>query len=115
MLLAALGIFGVLSLTVARRRQELGVRMAIGATPASVLRLVARYGLGLALAGSVVGLVAALGANRLIGSLLFQVNPFDPLVYASVTLALIAVAAVAALVPAMRAAHTDPARVLREE
>ena len=114
-LLAALGIFGVLSLTVARRRQELGVRMAIGATPASVLRLVARYGLGLALAGSAVGLVAALGANRLIGSLLFEVNPFDPLVYASVTLALIAVAAVAALVPAMRAAHTDPARVLREE
>jgi putative ABC transport system permease protein len=114
-LLAALGIFGVLSLTVARRRQELGVRMAIGATPASVLRLVAWYGLGLALVGSVVGLVAALGANRLIGSLLFQVNPFDPLVYATVTLALIAVAAVAALVPAMRAAHTDPARVLREE
>jgi putative ABC transport system permease protein len=114
-LLAALGIFGVLSLVVAQRRQELGVRMAVGATPASVLRLVARYGIGLAAAGSAIGLLGALAGSRLIGSLLFEVGSFDPLVYATVTLAMLAIAAAAALAPATRAARTDPARVLREE
>jgi putative ABC transport system permease protein len=114
-LLAALGIFGVLSLAVARRRQELGVRMAVGATPGRVLRLVLRYGVGLAAVGSALGLVGALAGNRLIASLLYEVGPFDPLVYATVTAALLAVAAAAALAPAARAARTDPARVLREE
>lgn len=114
-LLAALGIFGVLSLVVARRRQELGVRMAVGATPADVLRLVARYGVGLAAVGSAVGLLAALAGSRLIGSLLFQVSSFDPLVYLAVTATMLVVAAAAALAPATRAARTDPARVLREE
>ena len=114
-LLAALGIFGVLSLAVARRRQELGVRMAVGATPAGVLQLVARYGIGLAAIGSGLGILVALAANRFIGSLLFEVTSFDPLVYATVTVAMLAVAAAAAMVPAARAARTDPARVLREE
>ncbi len=114
-LLAALGIFGVLSLAVARRRQELGVRIAVGATPANVLGMIGRYGVGLAAIGSVVGLVGALAANRLIASLLFQVEPFDPLVYGLVTVAMLLVAAVAALAPAARAARTDPGKVLREE
>jgi putative ABC transport system permease protein len=114
-LLAALGIFGVLSLTVARRRQELGVRMAIGATPASLLRLVVRYGVGLGMAGAAIGLLGALAANRLIASLLFRVEPFDPLIYGAVTAAMLAVATAAALAPAVRAARTDPASVLREE
>ncbi|MEJ2185423.1 MAG: ABC transporter permease [Gemmatimonadota bacterium] len=114
-LLAALGIFGVLSLAVARRRQEIAVRMAVGATPSSVVRLVARDGIALAAAGSAAGLLGALAANRLIASLLFQVKPFDPLIYLAGTLAMLAVAAGAALAPAGRAAKTQPARVLREE
>jgi hypothetical protein len=114
-LLAALGIFGVLSLAVARRRQEIAVRMAVGATPASVVRLVARDGIALAAVGSAAGLMGALAANRLIASLLFQVKPFDPLVYLAGTVGMLAVAAGAALAPAGRAAKTQPARVLREE
>ncbi|MEJ2217488.1 MAG: ABC transporter permease [Gemmatimonadota bacterium] len=114
-LLAAFGIFGVLSLAVTRRRQEIAVRMAVGATPTSVVRLVARDGIALAAAGAAVGLLGALAANRLIASLLFQVKPFDPLVYVVGTLVMLAVAAGAALAPAGRAARTEPARVLREE
>ncbi len=114
-LLAALGIFGVLSLAVARRRRELGVRMAVGATPTGVLVLIGRYGLGLAVAGSAVGLLIAALTGRLIRSLLFDVGPFDPLVYAVVTGGLLILAVAAALPPAARAARTDPARVLREE
>jgi predicted permease len=114
-LLTALGIFGVLSLAVARRRQELGVRMAVGATPASLLGLIGRYGLGLAAAGSAAGLLGALAANRLVASLLFQVQPFDLAVYASGTAAMLVVGALAALTPAIRAARTDPAHVLRED
>lgn len=114
-LLAALGIFGVLSLAVARRRQEFGVRMAIGATPARVLGLVTRYGVGLAMIGCALGLIGALAGNRLIAALLFQVEPFDAPTYAAVTTAMLAVAVAAALAPAVRAARTDPATVLREE
>jgi putative ABC transport system permease protein len=114
-LLAALGIFGVLSLAVARRRRELGVRLAVGATPANVLRLVLRYGVGLTAVGCGIGLVGAAVGNRLIASLLFQVGPFDPLIYATVTAAVLAVAAAAALAPAARAARTDPIEALRHE
>ncbi len=114
-LLAAMGIFGVLSLAVAQRRQEIGVRMAVGATSGNVLGLIARYGLRLAVLGSVFGVLAALGATRLIRSLLFHAPAFDGLVYAGGTLLLLGVALGAALIPATRAARTDPARVLREE
>ncbi len=114
-LLAALGIFGVLSLAVARRRQEIAVRMAVGATPGGVVRLIARDGVALAAVGAALGLLGALAANRVIASLLFQVKPFDPLVYLAGTLAMLAVAAAAALAPAGRAAKTEPARVLRED
>jgi putative ABC transport system permease protein len=114
-LLAALGIFGVLSLAVARRRQEFGVRMAVGATPARVLGLVTRYGVGLAMIGCALGLLGALAGNRLIAVLLFQVEPFDAPTYMAVTAAMLAVAVAAALAPAARAARTDPATVLRAE
>ena len=114
-LLAALGIFGVLSLAVARRRRELGVRMAVGATPASVVGLVARYGLLLAGIGAVFGILAALAASRVLTSVLFEVGGFDLAVYAGVTGAMMAVALAAAAAPAVRAARVDPARVLREE
>ncbi len=114
-LLASFGIFGVLSLAVARRRQELGVRMAVGATPAHVLHLVLRYGVSLAAIGCGLGLLGALAGNRLIATLLFHVHPFDPLIYATVTAAMLAVAAAAALAPAARAARTDPMEALRHE
>jgi predicted permease len=114
-LLAAIGIFGVLSLAVARRRRELGVRMAVGATPRAVVGLVARHGLLLVGLGTAAGLAGALAANRLLGSLLYEVRPFDPAVYAAVTAALVVVAVMAAVGPAFRAARVEPARVLREE
>jgi len=114
-LLAGLGIFGVLSVAVARRRRELGVRLAVGATPGGVLRLVVRYGLVLAGAGCLAGVVGALVGARFIGSLLYEVGSFDPPVYVLTTLAVLGLAAASALAPGMRAAGTDPARVLREE
>lgn len=114
MLLGALGVFGVLSLAVDRRRHELGARMAVGVTPGGVIGLVARYGLVLVATGSAIGIAAALAANRFIGSLLFQVDTFDPLVYPTVTIGLLAVAATAALAPASRVARVDPG-VLRED
>jgi putative ABC transport system permease protein len=113
--LAALGIFGVLSIAVARRRRELGIRMAVGATPLGVVRLVARYGLALGGIGIGAGLVGALAASRLLGSVLFEVAPFDPLVYGTVALGMLGIAVAAAAGPAIRAAAVDPARVLREE
>lgn len=115
LLLSALGIFGALSLAVARRRRELGVRLAVGATPRGVLALIGRYGLALGAVGSAIGIAAALAASRVLASLLFDVRPFDPAVYAAVTAALLLVAAGAALAPALRAAKVEPARVLREE
>jgi hypothetical protein len=114
-LLAAMGIFGVLSLAVAQRRQEIGVRMAVGATAGNVLGLITRYGLRLALLGSAFGLLAGVAVTRLIRSLLFHAPAFDAPVYAAGMLVLVSVALAAALLPATRAARTDPARVLREE
>lgn len=115
LLLSALGIFGALSLAVARRRKELGVRLAVGATPRAVLSLVARYGLALGAAGSAAGILGAIAASQVLGSLLYDVRPFDPAVYAGVTAAMLAVAAAAAAAPATRAARVEPSRVLREE
>jgi putative ABC transport system permease protein len=114
-LLAALGIFAVLSLAVRRRRRELGIRMAVGATPGGVLGLVARYGLALAAIGAGVGIAGAVAATRILGSLLFEVDPFDPVVYGVVTVGMLALTLAAATVPALRAAAVEPARVLREE
>ena len=114
-LLAAVGIFGVLSLAVVQRRQEIGVRMAVGATSGSVVAMVTRQGLRLAIIGSIFGVLATLGMSRLIRSLLFHTPPFDPLVYLAGMLLLLGVATGAAFIPASRAARTDPATVLREE
>jgi len=113
--LAGLGLFGVLAYSVAQRVREIGVRVALGASGRQVLALVAAHGLKLAGGGVLIGLLAAVGLTRLLGSVLFEVDPIDPLTFAVTAGALLLVSLVAAVVPARRAARTDPAVVLREE
>jgi len=115
LVLAALGIYGVMAFLVSQSTREIGIRMALGATEKSVLGLVVRQGLGIALTGAVLGLLAALALNRLIASLLFGVGGTDVPTFASAILLLSAVALLATWVPARRAARTDPAESLRME
>jgi predicted permease len=115
MLLAAIGLYGVVSYAVSQRTAEIGVRMALGATGADVSRLVVMQGLKPALAGVGVGIVAAFFASRLLRTLLFGVTPIDPLTFAIVPPALLAVSALACYVPALRAVRLDPTRALRAE
>jgi len=114
-LLAAVGLYGVLAYTVTQRRAELGVRMALGAGGPDVVRLVLRHGMALALTGVALGLPAALLLSRFLESQLFEVSAADPLAYASVSVLLLVIAAVATLVPAWRAARVDPLQALRAE
>jgi putative ABC transport system permease protein len=115
LLLSAIGIYGVLSYVVSRRTREIGIRVAIGAGRGQVLRLVLGSGVGLALAGIAVGLVAAASLSRLMATLLHDVRPGDPATYAAVAGTLTAVAVVASLVPAWRATRVDPVRALKAE
>jgi predicted permease len=112
-LLAAVGIYGLMAYTTAQRTQELGVRMALGASRRRVVALVVGEGARLAGAGVAVGLVAALALSRLLESLLFGVGSTDPLTLAAVSAAVAVVAALASWLPASRAARIDPARALR--
>jgi len=115
LLLGVVGIYGVISYLVGRRRAEIGVRLALGAQPSEVRWMVAREGAQVAGVGMAVGMVAAFGLSRLMAALLFDVEPTDPLTYAAVGLGLLGVALVASWVPAQRAASTDPAGALRAE
>jgi len=113
--LAAVGIYGVMSYGVSRRTNEIGIRIALGATPGAVLGSIVRQGLSLALAGAMVGLVAALALTRLMGQLLYGVSPTDPLTFAAVVALLCGVAVMATLAPARRATHIDPLAALRAD
>ena len=115
LLLAALGVGGVLATSVSRRRQEIGVRLALGAQRGDVVRLVVRQGMVLAIAGIAIGLPASIALTRLISSLLFEVTPRDPVTFAAVTTLLIGVAAFACYLPARRATRIEPIEALRQE
>jgi putative ABC transport system permease protein len=111
--LACVGVYGVLAYAVARRRHEFGVRLALGAEPARVVREVMREGLALALAGSVAGVAAALAASRFLEAQLYGVRPHDPASYAATVLVLALAAAVACWIPARRATQVTPMEALR--
>ena len=113
--LSAIGIYGVLSYVVSRRRREIGIRVAIGARRGQVIRMVLQSGLMLALAGIGAGVVLALGVTRLLQGLLHGVAPADPATFAAVALALGAVAILASAVPAWRASRVDPVVALKSE
>jgi putative ABC transport system permease protein len=115
LILASVGLYGVLSYLTAQRTGEIGVRMALGAQREEVLRLMLGDGLRPALYGLTLGLAASIGAVRLIQSMLYGTQPLDPAIFASVAASMLVVAALACLVPAWRASRIDPMQALRTE
>jgi predicted permease len=115
LLVATIGIYGVLSASVSQRTRELGVRIALGATRSNVRRLIVGQGLKLVLSGLVVGVVSALALKRVIGKLLFGVSPTDPTTFLAIGFLMIAVALLACWIPARRATKVDPLSALRSE
>jgi putative ABC transport system permease protein len=113
--LAAVGVYGLISFTVTQRVPEIGVRLALGASPGQVFAQVIGQGLRLAVIGVVLGLIAAAAATRLLQGLLFNTNATDPVVYGSLAALLLAMAALACYVPARRAMRVDPMTALRSE
>lgn len=112
-LLAVIGLYGVISYTVARRRKEISLRLALGATPGRVGRAILRQGLGLGAVGVLLGAALSLAGSRWLAGLLFQVAPTDPLTFVAVGLAVLGLVAAASHVPARRAARMDPTAALR--
>jgi ABC-type antimicrobial peptide transport system permease subunit len=115
LILALVGIYGVVSYAASQRTQEIGVRMALGAARGDILRLVLGRGLVLVAIGLALGLVAAVSVSRLVSNLLFGVSAVDPVTFVVVPLTLAAMALVASYVPAFRATRIDPAAALRAE
>lgn len=113
LLMALVGIYGVIAYSVAQRTHEIGIRMALGAERSDIVRMVIRHGMGVALTGIVIGLAAAFGLTRLMSSLLYDVKPNDPQVFAAVALTLAVTAAFACWLPALKAALVDPVVALR--
>jgi len=115
MLLAAIGIYGVMAYSVAERTHEIGVRIALGAKPRDVQKLVVKQGMLITMIGMTAGLIGAFGLTRLMSALLFNVSPTDPATFAALALAVVAVALSACLIPARRAIRVDPMVALRYE
>ena len=113
--LGAIGIYSLISLSVVERTHENGIRMALGATPADVLKLTMKRGMTLASLGIVLGAVAAVGVTRFLATLLFGVRPTDVVIFLSVPFLLLVVALLASYIPARRATKVDPLVALRSE
>jgi putative ABC transport system permease protein len=115
LVLAAVGIYSVLAYSVRRRVREIGIRMALGATPANVLRMVLSDGMKPILLGVAIGLAAAAALGRVVSSLIYGVTATDPLTFAGVAFLLVLVGLFATALPALRATRVEPVRTLREE
>jgi putative ABC transport system permease protein len=113
LVLAAVGVYGVISYAVSQRTQEIGVRVALGAQRGDVVRLVLGQGAGLGAIGVAIGLAGALGVTRLLRTMLFGVTPFDPASFMGVSIGLTVIALAASYIPARRAARVDPVEALR--
>lgn len=115
LLLATLGIYGVIAYLVGQRTHELGIRIALGAKRRDVLRLVLNHGMKMALGGVALGLLVALALTRVLTKMVYGVSPTDPATFITLTLLLISVALLACMIPAWRAAKVDPLVALRDE
>ena len=115
LLLTVTGVYGLISYTVSQRTQEIGIRLALGATRQSVVRMVLKQGIGLALTGIVIGIAISFAMTRVIATLLFDVKPTDLVSFSVATLVLLGAAVLASYVPARRATKVDPLTALRYE
>jgi len=115
LILGAVGLYGVLSYVVAQRTREIGVRMALGATASAVRSMVVSQGARVVLVGIVIGIAVALASTRLLGTLLYGVKPVDPIVFAAMSVMMLAIGALASYVPARRASSVSPIESLRAE
>ena len=113
--LAIIGVYGLIAYVVAQRTREIGIRLALGATPGKVFLAVVRQGTGLVVAGLVVGVIVAVAVRKTTSDLLFGVTPGDPLTYLLAASALAAIAVAAVMIPAHRARQVEPVRALRSE
>jgi ABC-type antimicrobial peptide transport system permease subunit len=114
LLLAAIGLYGVMSYAVSQSKRELGLRMALGARSSDLVRIIMSQGMGLTLAGIAAGIAVALGVTRLLGDMLYKISPRDPEPFAWAFAAMTVAAVAACFLPAWRATRTDPMRALRE-